>query len=254
MQYAIRRRISPAMENCELTFLGRRAIDLVRADEQHLEIARRLGAEGLTVIMLPAQAGLPDSTFTEDTAIVLDEVAIITRPGAVSRQPESESMAALLAHFRPRRWIAAPGTIEGGDVVRVGQTLYVGCGTRTSAAGIASLEEIVAPYGYRVVAVPLAHCLHLKTGATCLGDGTWLVNPAWVEPGSLPGFRILTVPESEPWAANTLCLNGKIYLPAGNQRTEEMLREAGYQVETVVIDELQKAEAGLTCLSVIFGA
>jgi len=258
MRYAIMRRVSPGMGNCELTFVGRTAIDLSRADEQHRRIGQMLEAEGLTVITLPADGSLPDSTFTEDTAIILDEVAVITNPGAASRRRETAVIAELLSRFRPLRWIkgegTGEGTIEGGDVVRIDRTLYVGIDTRTNAAGLASLASQVEPFGYAVIPVPTTNCLHLKTCATYLGDETWLTNPAWFDGANLKNFRILTVPADEPWAAKTLSLNGKVYLPAGNPRTSELLEREGYRVATIEMDELQKAEAGLTCVSLIFDA
>jgi dimethylargininase len=254
LRYAIMRRVSPALASCELTFLGRTQIDPQRADRQHREIGHRLESAGLTVITLPADPDLPDSTFTEDTAIVLDEIAIITNPGAAIRQAETGAIASILEHFRPLRWIKAPGTIEGGDVVRVDRTLYVGVGTRTNQAGLAQLTAIVAPFGYAVLPVQLSAVLHLKTAATWLGDGTWLINPAWIDPLPLRRFRLLPVPADEPWAANTLLLNGLLHLPVGFPLTSELLSANGYAVSCVEMDELQKAEAGLTCLSVIFEA
>jgi dimethylargininase len=252
VRYAILRRVSPALANCELTFMGRTRIDHYRADQQHREIARWLESEGVTVITLPPDPELPDSTFTEDTAIVLDELAIITNPGAASRRPEILPIAAILAHFRPLEWIESPGTVEGGDVVRIGHLIYVGLGTRTNREGIRQLTSIAAPYGYQVIPVPLQQVLHLKTCATWLGDRTWLCNPRWLET-PIPGdYRFLEVPPDEPWAANTLSLNGKIHLPTGFPKTELLLQTNGYDVTSLAMDELQKAEAGLTCLSIIF--
>ena len=254
MRYAIMRRVSPAMAECELTFLGRTPIDYDRADKQHQQIGRWLEASGLTVITLPPDPQLPDSTFTEDTAIVLDELAIITNPGAASRRAETRSIAEVLAHFRPLHWIKDPGTIDGGDVLRIGRHIYVGQGTRTNVEGIRQLTTIAEPCGYSVIPVPLERVLHLKTCATWLGDQTLLVNRHWLA-DPIPGqYQFLEVPEDEPWAANTLTLNGKIHLPTGFPRTEQLLAANGYQISTIVMDELQKAEAGLTCLSIIFEA
>lgn len=254
MRYAIMRRVSPAMAECELTFLGRTAINYERADQQHQQIGRWLEAAGVTVITLPPDPQLPDSTFTEDTAIVLDELAIMTNPGAASRQAETRSVAEVLAHFRPLHWIKDPGTIDGGDVLRIGRQIYVGQGTRTNVEGLRQLSTIAEPFGYSVIPVPLEQVLHLKTCATWLGDQTWLVNPDWLA-APIPGeYRFLEVPAAEPWAANTLTLNGTIHLPAGFPQTTHLLAAHGYRVATLTMDELQKAEAGLTCLSIIFEA
>ncbi len=254
MRYAIIRRVSPALADCELTFMGRSPIDFARADQQHRRIGQWLESHGVTLITLPPDPKLPDSTFTEDIAIVLDEMAIITNPGAPSRRNETIAVAEILAHFRPLHFIKPPGTIEGGDVVRIGRSIYVGLGSRTNAEGIRQLSSITQPDGYEVIPIPFRHALHLKTCATWLGDQTWLVNPDWLQI-PLPGnYRLLNVPAAEPWAANTLLLDGKVHLPAAHPQTARMLRNSGYQVATIAMDELQKAEAGLTCLSIIFEA
>ncbi|MFM8394626.1 MAG: dimethylarginine dimethylaminohydrolase family protein, partial [Acidobacteriota bacterium] len=217
-------------------------------------IGRRLEAAGLTVITLPPDPHLPDSTFTEDTAIVLDELAIITNPGVSSRRTETAPIAAVLAHFRPLHWIKDPGTIEGGDVLRIGHRIYVGQGTRTNAEGIRQLTSLTAPFGYTVIPVPLRRVLHLKTCATWLSEQTLLVNPHWLA-APIPGnYQFLEVPADEPWAANTLTIDGTILLPDGFPQTEQLLTANGYQISPIVMDELQKAEAGLTCLSILFEA
>ena len=248
------RRVSPAIADCELTYLGRSPIDPTRADRQHRELGRQLEAAGLAVITLPADPTLPDSTFVEDTAIVLDELAIITNPGAPGRRAEPTAIAAVLGHFRSLRRLEDPGTLDGGDIVRIGRTLYVGIGTRTNRSGLQQLASIVEPIGYEIVPISVSGALHLKTAATWLGNETWLVNPDWIDPAPLDQFRLLTVPADEPWAANTLALNDTFLLPAGFPQTCELLTASGYGVTTIEIDELQKAEAGPTCLSIIFEA
>ncbi|MDB6164758.1 MAG: dimethylargininase, partial [Xanthomonadaceae bacterium] len=163
---AITRDVSPSLAGCELSFVQRTAIDIDRAAAQHAHYCRALRMLGCDVITLPALPGMPDSVFVEDVAVVLDELAVMTRPGAESRRGEGESVAEALVEYRPLWMIAEPGTIDGGDVLRVGRTLYVGQGARTNAAGIAALDEIARPLGYRVQAVPTHGCLHLKSAAT----------------------------------------------------------------------------------------
>ena len=164
MLMAVTREVSPAMNRCELSYLDRVVIDLDKAAEQHRQYEQRLRAMGAEVIPLPAEPDMPDSVFVEDPAVVVEEVAILTRPGAESRRREGESLAKTLARFRPLRWVEAPATLEGGDVMRAGKTLYVGASARTNAAGIAQLSQELTPYGYRVVAVEVRGCLHLKSG------------------------------------------------------------------------------------------
>lgn len=252
--YALLRAVSPGMANCQLTFLERTPIDLPRAAAEHAGIVQALLAEGRTVIVLPADPTLPDSTFTEDTAIILEEAAVITHPGAVSRRPETAAIATVLGRFRRLLWMEGPGTLDGGDVVRIGRTLFVGIDTRTNEAGIAELESLITPLGYHVVRVPTHQCLHLKTCATWLGGKRWLANRSWFDarPLEAEGFEILDVPAEEPWAANTLRLGETIYHPAGFPRTSALLTAAGYRVVPIPMAELQKAEAGLTCTSLLF--
>ena len=254
MPHALMRAISPRMSECELTYLDRAPIDAALADRQHRAFQQRLREMGFTVIVIPPDPTLQDAAFIEDTAVVLDEIAVSTRPGAISRPPEIPAVAEVLSRFRPLKQIQEPGTLEGGDVMRVGRRLYVGISTRTNREGIDQLQELIAPYDYQVIPVPVTGCLHLKTGGTWLGNETWLVNRQWIDVTPLKDFRLLDVSVEEPWAANTLTLQGTLFMPAGFPRTQEMLEKLGYQVATVEMSELQKAEAGLTCMSVIFKA
>ena len=251
MLTAITRAVSPAISACELTFLDRSAIDYARADAQHRAYEECLRALGVWVVSLPALADLPDSVFVEDPAVVLDEVAVIARPGAASRRPEAELLAAALERFRPLARIEAPGTLEGGDVIRAGRELYVGLSRRTNAEGIAQLAAILEPYGYSVTAVEVRGCLHLKSGACYLGRGTLLANREWIDATAFTGHRIVDV--AEGWAADVLAIRDVILMPAGFPNTAERLEAAGFAVRTVDLSELQKAEAGVTCMSLIVG-
>ena len=145
---------------------------------------------GATVIALPAEPDLPDSVFVEDPAVVVDEVAVIARLGAESRRAEAESLAHALAPFRPVQWMKEPATLEGGDVIRIGSTLYVGVSQRTNVDGIAQLADLLAPYGYEVRPVEVRGCLHLKSGACCLGRDTLLVNRDWIDAGAFKDYTV----------------------------------------------------------------
>ena len=153
MLLAITRQISPRFDQCELTHLDRQPIDLDLARAQHHQYEAALRELGCDVISLPPEPDLPDSVFVEDVALVFDEIAVITRPGADSRKPETESIARALSPYRMLRTIAAPGTIDGGDVLRVGQTVYVGRSNRSNRSGVEQLQALLAPYGYRVQSV-----------------------------------------------------------------------------------------------------
>ena len=197
---------------------------------------------------LPAQA---DSVFVEDTVIVLDEVAVITRPGAVSRRGETASMAAALQGMRELRHIEAPGTLDGGDVLRLDRVLYVGASARSNKDGMAQLAELIAPFGYRVEAVPLHDCLHLKSAVTRVAPDRLLLNPQWVDATSFQGWAVATVDVAEPHAANAVQVGSAVIHPTSAPRTAERLRRLGIDVRSVDMSETEKAEGGVTCCSVI---
>jgi dimethylargininase len=252
MLSALTRRVSPKIEDCELTFLRRGCIDFVKAEEQHRNYVRSLTSLGLQVLDVPPTPDLPDSVFVEDTAVIVDEVAVVPMMGAERRRPEVESVAAVLQKYRPLKFITFPGTLEGGDVVRVGRTLYVGQSTRTNAEGIRQLRSLLKPYDYEVTSVTAHGCLHLSTGCSYLGRDTVLLNPDWIDPSAFRHLNIIHVPQSELWAANTLSCNGVVLLPSSFTETRALLEEHDFQVCTTDISEFLKAEAGLTCMSLLF--
>ena len=254
MLTAITRRVSPCIGNCELTYLTRRPIDFQRACEQQQAYERVLSDLGLHVISLPAEQELPDAVFIEDTAVVTDEVAVVTTMGCATRRREVDSISPLLEKYRPIRSINGAGVLEGGDVVKVGRTLFVGISTRTNENGIAQLSEIVMPYGYEVRPVQVKGCLHLSTGCGFIGRNTILANPEWVDLAPFAGFDIIDVSPSEPWGANARMLADHVLISAASPQTAARLRERGFRVRTVAISELEKAEGGLTCLSLIFNS
>jgi len=249
---AITRAVGPGLADCELTFLARQKIDVAKAVEQHRCYEECLARLGVRIVRLPAEPDLPDSVFVEDTAIVLDELAIITRPGATSRRAETESVADLLSDFRPLKFIQSPATLEGGDVMRVDRTLYTGLSARTNLEGIEQLRVIAEPYGYEVRVVEVTGCLHLKTACAYLGARTMLLNRRWIKVENMTEFDLINVSRYEPWAANTLTIGDTVFMVDGFTRTRVSLKERGFDVHTIDIGELQKAEAGLTCLSLIF--
>jgi dimethylargininase len=251
---AITRAVSPSLTDCELTFLARRKIDVAKAIEQHRGYEECLERLGVRVMRLPAKPDLPDSVFVEDTAIVLDELAVITRPGAITRQTETESVANALSEFRPLKFIQPPATIEGGDVMRIDRRLYTGLSARTNQAGIQQLRTIVEPCGYEVRTVEVTGCLHLKTACSYLGARMMLVNRRWINFQKLAGFDLIDTPSDEPWAANILTIGGLVLIADGSSRTRVLLKERGFDSLTIDIDELRKAEAGLTCMSLVFEA
>jgi dimethylargininase len=254
MLTAITRAVSPAIVNCELTFLDRRPIDLETARAQHYAYEQLLQALGAKVVSLPAEPTLPDSMFVEDPAIVLEEMAVILPLGTESRRPEAASLAEALSKFRSLAQITPPASIEGGDVLRIERTLFVGLSTRTNPAGIRQLAAILAPHQYKVVAVPVTGCLHLKSAVTSIGRNTLLANRTWFDPTPFTGYDWLDVAPEEPHAANALAIGETVIFPASFPRTRARIEAAGFHVTSLDISELQKAESGLTCSSLIFQA
>jgi dimethylargininase len=252
MQIAITRQVSPSIAYCELTYLDRVEIDYDLACRQHRQYCAALAELGCQVLSLPAQADLPDSVFVEDVALVLDEIAILTRPGAASRRPEVELIRPILAEYRPIVLIQAPGTLEGGDILRIGRTIYVGLSGRSSPDGIAQLAGLAAPYGYTVLGVPLTGCLHLKSAVTNAAPDLLLINPRWVDPAYFEAYQLLEVDPAEPHAANVLLLEGGAIYPCSFPHTQALLEQSGVPVRPVDVSELQKAEGAVTCCSLVF--
>jgi dimethylargininase len=202
-------------------------------------------------VSLAPEPDLPDAVFVEDIAVVLDEVAIITRPGAPSRRRECASIADALKPYRTIRRLEAPATLDGGDVLRVGNVLYVGKSTRTNAAGIAQLEDIATKFGHVVRPVTVTGCLHLKSACSHVGDRVLLANRSWIDAAAVQEEQVVDVPPEEPNAANTLMVGDAVVLAAGFPRTLALLESLGRTVKTVDLSELRKAEAGGSCMSLL---
>ena len=254
MLTAITRSVSPGIVNCELTFVARQPIELAKAEEQHRAYLRLLEKCGARVITLPAEPALPDSMFVEDPAIVLDELAVVLPLGTETRRAEAASIAQSLSKFRNLAHVNLPGTAEGGDILRVGRRVFVGLSSRTNAEGIRQLGAILSPFKYEVTAVRVTGCLHLKSAVTHIGRNTLLANRAWFDAQPFSSFDWVDVAPEEPHAANALLIGGTIILPASFPRTRARIEERGFQVTPLDISELQKAESGLTCSSLLFDA
>ena len=239
------------MTRCELTHLPRVAIDLALAVAQHRAYEQALAALGCEVVSLPAEPDLPDSVFIEDVAIVLDEIAVVTRPGAASRRPEAAAVAEAHVPYRRVTAIAAPGTIDGGDVLRIGRRIFVGQSARSNESGIEQLRVVAWPYGYTVTAVPVGGCLHLKSAITQVGPEVVLVNPAWVDVRAFGAVRVIDIDPAEPYAANGLLVGTTVIYPASFPKTRARLEAAGIDLRVIDVSELQKAEGAVTCCSVI---
>lgn len=253
MLIAVTRAVSPALTECELTNRAREPIDVAAAVAEHARYESTLRSLGATVVRAPPEPALPDAVFVEDTALVLDEVAVIARPGAATRRPETESIATVLSAYRPLLRIEPPGTLDGGDVLAVGRTVYVGLSSRTNRAGIDQLEMLLHPFGYEVVPVPVAGCLHLKSAVTQIADQHLLINPGFVGADCFDA-NLVTVAPTEPDGANALRIGSAVVYPAEYPKTAERLERAGLRVILVPCGEIAKAEGGVTCCSLVFSS
>jgi dimethylargininase len=252
MLIAVTRPVSTSLSECALTYLERIPIDLDRARHQHGVYEDALRSLGAQVIRAPAADDLPDAVFIEDTALVLDEVAVITRPGAELRRREPGPVEAILSEFRPVQHIQAPATLDGGDVLRIGRTIYVGLSTRTNQDGVQQLASVVGAFEYDVVSVPVTGCLHLKSAVSQVDEHLLLLNPRWVPAETFRDLEHIDVAGGEPGAANALRVGGAVMYPEHFPATADRLAKHGLEIVSVPSDELAKAEGGVTCCSLLF--
>jgi dimethylargininase len=257
MLYALTRSVTASIARCELTHLAREPIDVERAHAEHRAYQEALSEAGCSIVHLleDDDADMPDSVFVEDIALVLDELAVLTRPGAESRRAETEHVAAALHGYRAiTKRIEAPGTLDGGDVLVVGRDVFVGISGRTNAHGIEQLRAVLGRYNYRVRAVPVRGCLHLKSAVTRVGDRLLLINRDWAPAEAFDGFELLDVDPAEPAGANALLVGDRVIYPTAFPRTRERMEGRGVRVLAVEAGELAKAEGGVTCCSLVFTA
>jgi dimethylargininase len=251
MVLALTRSVPFSINRCELTHRAREPIDYERAVAQHCAYEAALASLGCRVQRLPATPDLPDSVFVEDAAVVLDDFAILARPGAESRRREVETVAAALAAYCPIASIEAPGTLDGGDVLVTPHHVFVGISARTNDEGARQLAAWLAPRGIGVTRVPIDSCLHLKSAATLASDTLLVVNRAWVDASAFERFQIVDVDRDEPFAANVLRVGDHVLCAAEHPHTRARLEAAGLITLPVEAGELAKAEGGLTCCSLI---
>lgn len=251
MRVALTRAVSDAFEDCQLTHRVRERIDLSAARAQHAQYEDALAQAGCRIRRLPPLPHMPDAVFVEDTVVVLDEIAIMARPGASSRRLEVASVANAIEAYRPIAYVNPPGTLDGGDVLRVGRRLFVGLSSRTNLAGAAMLERIAEPHGYEVVRIVVDKCLHLKSAATALDDRTILVNPALIDPSAFGELEVLVSSPSETEAANVLAIGDFLICSQGHPRTQALLERLERPVIPISLSEISKAEGAVTCCSII---
>jgi dimethylargininase len=227
-------------------------IDLSVARAQHREYSQALTAAGFSVETLPPDERYPDSCFMQDSALVIGGQAIIARLGALSRSGEEKDIASRLEPLFPLASIAAPGTLEGGDVLVLPGRIFVGLSGRTNAEGIAQLAKIMSPRGVQVSSMPVMGYLHLLSAVSFLGQNMLLAVAEFAEHPAFAGFEVIVVPAEEAYAANVLSLGESVIMPAGCPRVEAMLRVCGFTVLTVPLSQFEAADGGATCLSLVW--
>ncbi len=252
MLIAITREVSESIQDCQLAHLPRATINLRRAQEQHRQYENYLAELGCEIQRLPGEPELPDAVFVEDAALVVDELGVITRPGASSRRAETLSVAKALDNYRELCYINPPGTLDGGDLLLVGKVLYAGLSSRSNVAGIEQLQSYLTPHGYSIETVKISDCIHLKSAVSQVAEEVLLINRCWVDPGAFEHLELIEVDPSEPFGANALLVNHRVLYPLAYQKTLNRLEKHGLEVETVDVSELAKAEGGVTCCSLIF--
>jgi dimethylargininase len=247
----VTRAVSPSINNCELTFHARQPIDVAKAIAQHKAYQNCLAELGLEIVSLPAEPDLPDAVFVEDAAVVVDEVAVIANMGAPSRRPEARTLIETLSRYRPIEFLSEPATLDGGDVLRIGRAIFVGLSKRTNERGIAQLEDILRPHSYEVQGIDLNGCLHLKSACSYIGNDTVLINRSFVDPTPFREFRLIDICDEETHAANVLLIGDVVIMPSSFPKTRALIEQQGFRVRPINLSELQKAEAGVTCTSII---
>jgi dimethylargininase len=220
--------------------------------KQHEAYLAALSGAGLEVIVLDPQPDYPDAHFVEDTAVVTPNVAVITIPGAAARQGEEESIIPVIADFRRIERIQTPGTVDGGDVLQVGNHFFIGISERTNRQGAEQLGQILRRYDHTWTPVAVGAGLHFKSSVNYVGQNTLLVTPDFAAKEQLQGYDHLVLDRSETYAANTLLVNDHLLIPAGYPKTQRQLETLGLDMVELEVSEVQKMDGGLTCMSLRF--
>ena len=251
---ALTRAVSPTLEAALVSHIPRQPIDLELAVRQHEAYEALLAELGATIVQVPEAPDLPDAVFVEDCAVVFDEIAVVTRPGARARLPEVDGVAATLAAYRECAWVEGPGTLDGGDVMVAGRTVYVGRSSRTNDSGIDQLLAAIAPYDYAVVPVEFGGALHLKSVCTALDDETLFVDPRRVDVTQFRECEYLAVPGDEWVGVNTVVVRGTVVMAEGYPEASRLVESTGRAVRTVDISEFAKVEGAVSCKSILLWA
>lgn len=248
---AITHTVPDCFHRCVTTHIDKTKPDLSRAREQWESYCQALRDAGCGVHVLEANSHLPDAPFVEDTGVMVGEVFIAARMSAPTRSSETQAVIAHLAETHQITRLSPPAYLDGGDVLMLHENFFVGLSGRTNRAGFLQFKEIVNSLGFQAAPVQVTGCLHLKTAVTAVDQETVILNPGWVDPRLFSDYRVLKVPSSEPFSANLLRVKSHLFVAAGHPRRDDLLNQNGFDFQTIDISELEKAEAGLTCLSIL---
>ncbi len=227
--------------------------DFKKALSQHDDYIEALRSCGLKVIVVEHDSRYPDGMFVEDTAVLTNNFAVITNPGASTRRGEEKEIGAILKRFyKDIKKITTPATLDGGDVMRAGDHLYVGLSARTNQEGAAQLISIAGEYGYSGSTIEIREALHLKSGVSYIENNTLITAGEFIERSEFSGFRKITVDDDEAYAANSIWINGSVLVPAGFPETKSKIESEGYRVLEIDVSEFRKLDGGLSCLSLRF--
>lgn len=247
---ALVRRPGPAFDDGLVTHVDRVSVDPALVLRQWGDYVAAFESHGWPVTEVQPADDCPDAPFVEDTVVVMDDLAVITRPGAAPRLPETPGTERAVRELGYRiAHIRSPGTLDGGDVLKLDRTFFVGRGGRSNDEGIRQLADAVAPLGVTIVPLDIDGVLHLKTAVTALPDGALLVNPSAIRRPELLPAHTIAAPDEKAWRV-ILLGEGRILMSTSAPRTTELLTRRGYRVVTVDVSELEKREASVTCLSV----
>lgn len=250
--HAITRKPSKNFARGLTTTVSQEPADYGLMCRQHEAYLAALSAAGLEVIVLDPLPDYPDAHFVEDTAVVTPDVAVITFPGAEARRGEEVSIVPVLAEFRPIARIQAPGTVDGGDVLQVGNHFFIGLSERTNPEGAAQLGRILQSYGHSWTTVAVGAGLHFKSSVNYVGRNTLLVTPDFTARDTLRGYVQIVLDGAESYAANTLLVNEHLLIPAGYPATRQKLATLGLKLIELEVSEVRKMDGGLTCMSLRF--
>jgi len=251
-QYALVRGVPGTYDRCIKPGGQYERIDVALAREQHGQYRLALQDLGLTVVRIDTDERFPDCCFIEDTAIVAGETAIISRMGSPSRAMETVYVKKTISNYKKTREILHPGIIDGGDVLRIGNKIYIGLSERTNQHAVGQVKALVQDGGYEVMPIEIRDTLHLKTACTYLGQGCVVLASGCFDQTIFSEYKKIVVPGEEAYCANCLAVNGKVLIPGGYPRTRELIEKEGFETIEVDISEFKKGNGGLTCLSIIF--